>query len=173
MEEVFTSIKALSSKIITPTRIGNFEIPCKYHVDCLDVQKDGNFVVAGLSNLDGDIWDGMVQLYSKEAKTKLLIPYNNHKCQYGVSRCKFIGTYIIAAQDNGNIIVFTANKLDLVGQIPAHSSIVSSLSVCGHPFPLESNKYFASGCWEGNIRVWSCESLSNSLDYANINQLFP
>jgi WD40 repeat protein len=119
-------------------------------VDSLDVSD--SFVVVGLSNLDGNIWDGGIKLLSVENGSEL----QSKHCECGISMVRFAGqnkNFVLSARDDGNVALYSSSTLDDLLLLPAHDDYVSCVAVNES---IETE--FISCGWDGSIKVWDWQS---------------
>ena len=123
------------------------------HIDSIDVSP--THVVLGLSNLEGNIWDGSLKLFARIHHPDdgfSLEEVATQRSSAGVSMCRFAGhgrEYVVAARDDGHIAIYFSTSLDRAASYCAHDDIVSAIAVN----PSEPNQ-FASCSWDGSIKVW-------------------
>jgi WD40 repeat protein len=119
-------------------------------VDSLDVSD--SFVVVGLSNLDGNIWDGGIKLLSVENGSEL---HSKH-CECGMSMVRFAGqnkNFVLTARDDGNVALYSSATLDDLLLLSAHDDIVSCVAVS----ELTETEFVSCG-WDGCIKIWDWQS---------------
>lgn len=121
------------------------------HVDSVDCSS--SHIVAGLSSLEGNIWDGGIQLLSfvtGEVEQSL-------KCSTGVARIRFIGdekNVIVAGRDDGSLSLHKTEDIADAQIIPrAHDDCVSS--ICPDT---SAPSLFTTGGWDGAIKLWDIYS---------------
>lgn len=118
--------------------------------DSLDVSE--SFVVVGLSNLEGNIWDGGVKLLSIENGEEL----QSKHCECGISMIRFAGqnkNFVLTARDDGNVALYSSSTLDDLLLLPAHDDYVSCVAVHG-----SNETEFVSCGWDGAIKIWDWQS---------------
>lgn len=121
------------------------------HVDSVDCSS--SHIVAGLSSLEGNIWDGGIQLLSfvtGEVEQSL-------KCNTGVAHIRFIGdekNVIVAGRDDGSISLHKTEDIADAQIIPrAHDDCVAS--ICPDT---STPSLFITGGWDGAIKLWDIYS---------------
>lgn len=118
----------------------------EHYIDSVDVSLSGEYVIAGLSSLEGNYWDGGLQLLSSEGESIC-----GRKIKSGISTVRFIGSndHILAARDDGDIAVYSPEKLDMIKTYSFHHDIVSCIAANPH-----AEIEFASCSWDGSIGLW-------------------
>ncbi len=130
------------------------------HVDSLDVSEA--FVVVGLSNLDGNIWDGGLKLLSLENGSEI----QSKHCECGVSMVRFVGqnkNFVLSARDDGNVALYASSTMDELLRMPAHDDYVSCVAVDDS----NETEYVSCG-WDGNIKIWDWQVESKNIPVLNI-----
>ena len=109
-------------------------------------------LVVGLSNLEGNIWDGSIKVIDAEMGTE--------KCSANVSSgitcVRFLGKdgrSIIAAKDDGCISIFMLDVLREVSAYLCHDDIISTVAA-----DTNNESHFYSAGWDGNICYCSASS---------------
>lgn len=119
------------------------------HIDSVAVSPAGDRLVLGLSSLDGNIWDGGVAMLSRDGHeicTKVL--------PTGVSMVRFSGSKVVlAARDDGDVAVYSADDLKELQLLSAHDDIVSCVADDPH-----NDSQFATCGWDGCIHLWDWTS---------------
>lgn len=131
-------------------------------VDSVDVSD--TFVAVGLSNLEGNIWDGAIKLLSIENGQEL----HSVHCDCGVAMVRFAGqnkNFLLAARDDGHVALYAASSLDPLLQLPAHSDYVSCVAV--HE---SSETEFVSSGWDGAIKLWDWQAESRATPVLTIGE---
>lgn len=121
------------------------------HVDSVDYSDSQ--IAVGLSSLEGNIWDGGLQLLSFVTGEVV----QTLKCNTGVTNVRFIGdekSVLVAARDDGSISLHKTEDLSDAQTIPsAHDDCVSS--ICPDAF---APSLFITGGWDGAIKLWDLYS---------------
>lgn len=132
-------------------------------VDSIDLH--GNIIAVGLSALEGDTWDGGVQIRSAETGEILA----GEKCETGISMVRFAGGHdgslISCACDDGSIRFYSSQTLDLRETINGHDDIVSVVK------PTVLNNHLLSASWDSTIKEWDLNHLMNSSTHTPVFQL--
>jgi WD40 repeat protein len=125
------------------------------HVDSVDLSAKVGKIAVGLSNLDGNEWNGAVRIVDLETGGE----EGSHVCDAGVSMVRFVGgdELIAAARDDAIVALYRVGDGDSFGRGPvstlaAHHDIVSCIAANGRR-PSE----FASAGWDGSIYIWDTE----------------
>jgi Tol biopolymer transport system component len=86
----------------------------KLHVDSVDVSPSGRKLIIGQSSLEGNIWDGGITLVSSVDGSEIA----SKSCPAGISSVRFSGsTLILAARDDGNVSLYSADNLEEIRQV--------------------------------------------------------
>jgi WD40 repeat protein len=133
------------------------------HVDSLSLS--GPYLVAGLSNLEGNIWDGHVKVISVETGVELSslhlpcgTPCVRH-LYHGDTASG--GGAVIVGRDDGviSLVTMDPNQNQLLSEVErfdVHDDIVST--VCPHK--LQPGKFY-SASWDGSINLWDCQATAS------------
>lgn len=119
-------------------------------VDSVDCSED--FIAVGLSNLEGNVWDGELKLLSFVSGEV----EQSAKFDTGVTRVRFIGndSTLVATRDNGSISLHKVSDLSEAFLInEAHDDCVSAVTADA----FASHMFITAG-WDGAIRLWDMES---------------
>lgn len=117
----------------------------KNHIDSIDVNLSGKRIIMGVSSLDGNTWDGGLSLLSTDG-TEICSKYS----QAGISMVRYSGTnLILAARDDGNVIIYSSDKLEELQVLGIHDDIVSCVIDDPH-----NESHFASCGWDGSVHLW-------------------
>lgn len=125
------------------------------HVDSVDV--NNSMVVVGLSALEGNVWDGGLQILNVENGETLA----GINCPSGMAMVRFLGdsngtnSIIGTVCDDTFIRLYRPadNDIELVEEWDEHEGIVSALA-CHREEP----NTFATCGWDGHIYLWDLES---------------
>ncbi len=132
-------------------------------VDSIDIH--GNLIAVGLSALEGDTWDGGIQIRSTESGEIL----SRERCDAGISMVRFAGghesTLVSCACDDGSIRFYSSQNLDLRETINAHDDIVSVVK------PATSSNHLISSSWDSSIKEWDLNHLVNSSEHTPVFHL--
>jgi WD40 repeat protein len=128
-----------------------------YHADSLSISKDASTLAVGLSNLEGNIWDGGVKVISVETGVELASAH----LRCGTNVVKFVShenhansttaSSILAGRDDGLISFFEmsdSSSLTELARFDGHDDIVASIALMS-----STSKFYSCG-WEGNIILW-------------------
>jgi len=125
------------------------------NLDSIDICKISGKVLLGLSNLEGNTWDGAVKILSLDSgdeKVSRMLPS-------GVSSVRFIGEqYVAAGSDDGNVTILNSESLSDVIIFDSHDDIVSS--VAANPFNVSE---LASAGWDGSFFLWNIDNETSCL----------
>lgn len=123
-------------------------------VDSIDIDTNSSSIIVGLSNLEGNIWDGSLKILS------LTTGLEEVSCptSAGISMCRFSGlgkekSLVLTARDDGNVYLYSSQNLQELRVIAAHDDIVSAV--------IDDNKnesQFATCGWDGDICIWDWKS---------------
>jgi len=117
------------------------------HVDAVDCTD--SLIAVGLSSLEGNIWDGGVQLLSLTSGEVV----QSVKRNTGIASIHFVGdekNVIVAAGDDGSVSLHKTEDISDAHIVAnAHSDCVSS--ICSDTF---TPSLFTTGGWDGAIKVW-------------------
>mmetsp|Transcript_20695 Transcript_20695/g.20039 ORF Transcript_20695/g.20039 Transcript_20695/m.20039 type:complete len:312 (+) Transcript_20695:126-1061(+) len=117
----------------------------KNHIDSIDVSSSGKRIILGLSALEGNTWDGGLTLLSNDC-SEICSKYS----PAGISMVRFSGSrLILAARDDGHVVIYSADKLEEMQVLGSHDDIVSCVVDDPH-----NESQFASCGWDGNIHLW-------------------
>lgn len=122
------------------------------HVD--SITGNDTRLVIGLSNLDGNIWDGSIRLLLRETGEEIAM----RPTPAGITMVRFAGEgdpYLLATRDDGNVVMYAVETLEEVREFAAHDDIASAVSVDKFK---EGN--FATVGWEGDLCLWDWRSKS-------------
>lgn len=115
------------------------------HLDSVDVSSSGLRVVLSVSSLEGNKWDGGLRLVSRDG-----VEICSCDSPSGISMVRFSGPrLLLAARDDGNVVMFSSDKLEEMQVFEAHDDIVS----CINDDP-QNESQFASCGWDGSIYIW-------------------
>lgn len=115
------------------------------HIDSVDVSLSGRRIVIGLSSLEGNTWDGGLTVLSDDGVV-LCSQYSSA----GISKVRFSGpNFILAARDDGNVVIYSADKLEEMQSFWVHDDLVSCVAYDPH-----HESHFASCGWDGSIHLW-------------------
>lgn len=115
------------------------------HIDSIDVSSSGQRIVYSLSSLEGNRWDGGLRLISKEGNLIC-----SKESPTGISMVRFSGSrLLLAARDDGNVVMYSSDKLEEMQVFEAHDDIVSCINDDPH-----NESQFASCGWDGSIYIW-------------------
>lgn len=120
---------------------------CKFkqHIDSVDVSSSGHRVIISLSSLEGNTWDGSLKLLNGEG-----VEICSKHSTAGISTVRFSGSrLLLAARDDGNVMMYSSDKLDEMQVFEAHDDIVSCVAVDPH-----NETRFATCGWDGAIHLW-------------------
>lgn len=121
----------------------------KYYIDSIDAHKSEAWLIMGTSSLEGNTWDGALSLVTTDG-----IEIASKYCQAGISMVRFSGLHhIVAARDDGNVALYSTEKLDEVHLFGAHDDVVSGVASSPH-----NEGHFASCGWDGNVHFWDWQS---------------
>lgn len=117
-------------------------------VDCTDC-----LIAVGLSSLEGNTWDGGVQLLSLTSGEVV----QSMKRNTGVASIHFVGeekNVIVAAGDDGSISLHKTEDIsDAQIVVNAHNDCVSS--ICSDAF---TPSLFTTAGWDGAMKIWDIYS---------------
>jgi WD40 repeat protein len=115
------------------------------HLDSVDVSSSGLRVVLSVSSLEGNKWDGGLRLVSKDG-----VEMFSCDSPSGISMVRFSGPrLLLAARDDGNVVMYSSDKLEEMQVFEAHDDIVSCINDDSH-----NESQFASCGWDGSIYIW-------------------
>lgn len=135
-------------------------------VDSIDIH--GNLIAVGLSALEGDTWDGGLQIRSADSGEIIA----REKCDTGISMVRFAGGHngdgslISCACDDGTVRFYSSQKLDLRETINAHDDIVSVVKPT-----IGASNHLLSASWDSTIKEWDLNHLMNNSDHDPVFQL--
>jgi WD40 repeat protein len=121
-------------------------------VDSIDTNSSS--IIVGLSNLEGNIWDGAIKILSLTSGLEEV----SCPTSAGISMCRFSGlgnekSLVLTARDDGNVYLYSSQNLQELRVIAAHDDIVSSV------IDDNSNEsQFATCGWDGDICIWDWKS---------------
>lgn len=120
------------------------------HVDSLDLNNNNQLIV-GLSSLDGNTWNGGLQLLNA-LDGKILKKINLNT---GIIQSRFIknSNKVACSCDDGTIKLFGSTELQLLVEWTAHDNIISSISSSE-----ENSSLLLSSSWNGDITLWDINS---------------
>jgi WD40 repeat protein len=126
-------------------------------IDAIDAC--GRLIAVGLSNLEGNCWDGAVKILGMDTGEEIgALTVNS-----GVSSVQWIPSndgLLLCARDDGVISVCRMDsQLELISDIEAHESSISSLS-CS----LLSHSLVLSASWDSSIKLWDINRFSTGCD---------
>ena len=114
-------------------------------LDSVDVSSSGKRVIIGSSSLEGNTWDGGLTLLSNHGKL-ICTQYSST----GISMVRFSGpNLLLAAKDDGNVAIYSADKLEEMQNFGAHDDIVSCVADNSH----HESRFISCG-WDGSIYLW-------------------
>lgn len=124
------------------------EITFEKHVDSIDSHQ--NLLVIGLSNLEGNIWDGCIKI--------LVIDTGNVVAHVpspvGISMSRFCaeGKYVVSARDDGNLIVHTTESFEEIRFFHGHDNCAAAIAddTCA------AGRFYSAG-WDGSIQYWDID----------------
>jgi WD40 repeat protein len=148
-----------------------------FNIENIDIQ--GDLAVVGLSNLQGNDWNGGISLISTEKGTVL----QDIRVETGITKACFTSSpetpnsLISCACDNGEILfykLFCGDSTDqmteetdnssqvysfhLVSKLNAHDDVVSTIVT--DPYDTTGNRYLLlSAGWDSCIKVWDIETM--------------
>ena len=123
-------------------------------IDSVDVSSSGKRVIIGSSSLEGNTWDGGLTLLSNHGKI-ICTQYSS----VGISMVRFSGpNLLLAARDDGNVAIYSADKLKEMQTFGAHDDIVS----CVADNPHYESRFISCG-WDGSIYSWDWQSNSKPI----------
>lgn len=121
----------------------------KYYIDSIDAHKLESLLIIGTSSLEGNTWDGSLSLLTTDG-----IAVASKYCPSGISMVRFSGLHhIIVARDDGNIVLYSTEKLDEVHLFGSHDDVVSGVASSPH-----NEGHFASCGWDGSVHLWDWQS---------------
>lgn len=127
-------------------------------IDCIAIC-DSNIIV-GLSELQGDVWDGSVVVIDKNSGEVI----QNRRFSSGIPRlvtCSIgLKSHIVSGRDDGTIELLDMT-LDNVFGVDAHDSIISALSAS------PDSDYLVSGAYDGSLALWSLQDSSIPISLAS------
>ncbi|KAJ1424417.1 WD40-repeat-containing domain protein [Ochromonadaceae sp. CCMP2298] len=115
------------------------------HVDSIDCSRGQ--VAVSLSNLEGNIWDGGLSLFSDTGEVEQSVSFN-----VGAPIARFAGDgcVLVAGRDDGSVSLHAVSDLSKSEVIEAHSDSVSSIS--------SSGTTIITAGWDGDINLWDLAS---------------
>lgn len=117
----------------------------KQQIDSVDISSSGQRIILGLSSLEGNTWDGGLKLLSNEG-----VEICSKHSPAGVSMVRFSGSrLLLAARDDGTVVMYSSDKLEEMQVFEAHDDIVSCVADDPH-----NESQFASCGWDGDIYLW-------------------
>jgi WD40 repeat protein len=123
----------------------DFSCTFKQHIDSIDVASSGQHIAISTSSLEGNVWDGGILMLSADGSEIL----SKHS-PAGISMVRFSGPKILlAARDDGNVVMYSSDKLEEMQVFEAHDDMVSSIVDDPH-----NESQFASVGWDGSIYIW-------------------
>jgi WD40 repeat protein len=167
-----------------------------FNIENIDIQ--GDLAVVGLSNLQGNDWNGGISLISTEKGTVL----QDIRVETGITKACFTSSpetpnsLISCACDNGEILfykLFCGDPNDqmtedadnsspvysfhLISKLNAHDDVVSTIVT--DPYDTTGNRYLLlSAGWDSCIKVWDIEtmqkihSLPDSLSFSSSKSVY-
>lgn len=111
-----------------------------------------SFIAVGLSNLEGNTWDGELNLLRfTTGEVEQMVKFGT-----GVTRVRFIGkdSAIVVTRDDGSISLHKINDLSdefIIDE--AHDDCVSAVAADAF-----ANNMFMTAGWDGAIKLWDTES---------------
>jgi WD40 repeat protein len=123
----------------------DFSCTFKQHIDSIDVTSSGHRIAISTSSLEGNLWDGGILILSADGSE-----ISSKHSPTGISMVRFSGPKILlAARDDGNVAMYSSDKLEEMQVFEAHNDMVSCIVDDPH-----NESQFASVGWDGSIYVW-------------------
>ena len=117
----------------------------KLQIDSVDVSSSGQRIIIGISALEGNTWDGGLKLLSNEG-----VEICSKHSPAGISMVRFSGSrLLLAARDDGTVVMYSSDKLEEMQVFEAHDDIASCVADDPH-----NESQFASCGWDGDIYLW-------------------